>query len=255
MRSYMWSLRRATLLAMILSLPLSASDRQKGIYVSSSDSILPHIADGNGWKTLITLVNTRSVDVQYTLAFHSSPAGQPWKLNIAGLGAVSTISGTIPIGGSVFLETTNPPGATSVGWAELEDNYDRVAGMAVFRFSPEGLQDTEAVVPFANKYDDDFCIPFDNRAGFVTSIAIVNPSAHDVAEVFVEFRDLKGQRILQETITLQPLEHLPFSTIQRFSATADKNGVIEFTSVRGVSALGIRFNPRFSFTSVHALSK
>jgi hypothetical protein len=197
-----------------------------------------------------------SKTVQYTLGFHSSPAGQPWKLNIAGLGEVSTISGTIPIGGSAFFETTNPPGPTSVGWAQLDGNYDDIGGMAVFRFSPGGLQDTEAVVPFASEFDDDFLVPFDNRNGFVTSMAIVNPSSYSVASVFVEFRDVTGQRILLDTITLQPLEHLPFSTAVRFPASNGRNGVIAFTtSSLGVSALGIRFNPRFSFTSVHALSK
>lgn len=241
--------------AMLSSFSLSGADRQKGIYVGLADSILPHIADGNGWKTLITLVNMDSKIVQYTLTFRSSPAGQPWQLNIGGLGAVNTISGTIPIGGSAFFETTNPPGTTSVGWAQL-DTYDRIGGMAVFRFAPPGLQDTEAVVPFESEYDDDFLIPFDNRNGFVTSLALVNPSSYAVASVFVEFRDGAGQRILLDTITLQPREHLPFSTTARFPVSAEKNGVIAFsTNALGISALGIRFNPRFSFTSVHALSK
>ncbi|HSB14875.1 MAG TPA: hypothetical protein VLE22_10485 [Bryobacteraceae bacterium] len=248
-------MKLAAMLAMLLLLPLSATDRRKGIYVGFSDSVLPHIADGNGWKTLITLANMDSKIVQYTLTFRSSPTGQPWQLNIAGFGAITTISGTIPIGGSAFFETTNPPGPTSVGWAQLE-TYDRIGGMAVFRFSPGGLQDTEAVVPFASEYDDDFLIPFDNRSGFVTSMAIVNPSSYTAVSVFVEFRDVTGQRILLDTITLQPREHRAFSTAERFPASIEKNGVIAFsTADLGVSALGIRFNPRFSFTSVHALSK
>ncbi|MEN6533289.1 MAG: hypothetical protein ABFD89_06475 [Bryobacteraceae bacterium] len=222
----------------------------------SSDSVLPHIADGNGWKTLITLVNMDSEAVEYALTFHSSGSSALWSLDLAGVGKVNTVSGTIPIGGSVFFETTNPPGATATGWAQLENNYNNIGGMAVFRFSPGDLQDTEAVVPFASKYDDDFYIPFDNRNGFVTSIAAVNPSTYSAATVFVEFRDASGARILLDTITLQPLEHLAFSTVEKFPETDGKNGVIEFTtSAYGISALGIRFNPKFSFTSVHALSK
>ena len=62
--------------------------------------------------------------------------------------------------------------------------------------------------------------------------------------------------MLLDKITLTALNHMAFETTNRYPETIGKNGVIEFTvGTWGVPALGLLFNPRGSFTSIHALSR
>jgi len=190
----------------------------------------------------------------FTLRFYHTD-GQPWPIALKGLGTFSVWTGTIPLGASLFLETPGTASSTTSGWAYL-DTYDRIGGMAVFKTTSLPTHDAEAVVPLANEFDDQFYIPFDNRNGYVTSLAFVNPYEYWSVSVTLEFRDAAGNRVLLDKITLTALNHMAFETTNRYPETIGKNGVIEFTvGTWGVPALGLLFNPRGSFTSVHALSR
>lgn len=249
--------RGAGILLLLAGSLLGEGPGRNFVSTEFGDSILPQVADGGGWSTRITLLNMESEPARYTLFFYT-PNGLPWLVPLVGQSAAASVSGTIPVGGSVFLETANPPGQTSTGWAQLQTEQ-AVAGMGVFQAS--WLADRpEAVVPFANQYDQHLYMPFDNRNGYVTSLAFANPSEYVSVTFTLEFRDTSGRLLLLEPprLTLPPRQKIALETSKEYGATQGKNGVIEVkvqAGDYGVAALGLLFNPWGNFTSVHALSR
>jgi hypothetical protein len=58
-----------------------------------------------------------------------------------------------------------------------------------------------------------------------------------------------------ETMTLASFAQPAFVLPTRFPATVNRRGTIAFsTSARGLSGLGLRFNPAGAFTSFHTLT-
>ena len=240
-------------LLLLTSISAIAADGQKnGVSVLTTDCVLAQVADGGGWGTRITLVNMDTVVASYRLWFRDD-TGKSWPVSLNGGQASNVWAGTIPVGGSVFLETPDTAHDTSQGWAYLETGQ-RVSGMGVFK-ADLGSHDAQAVVPLSNLLDSDFYMPFDNRVGYVTSIALVNGDASQNAGVTLTFRNPDGTTLLVDRITLNPLQHMAFATAQKYPSVDTKNGVIEFTvNGHGASALGLLFTNHQSFTSVHALS-
>jgi hypothetical protein len=251
-------------LVLLMSLPLMAAVRQQpNIYVSQYDNVLPQVADGGGWSSRITLVNMDSVAASFTVSFFHED-GTPWNIALkdqSGAQAVWTFA--LPVGGSLFLETPGTDTQTNVGWALLTSN-NWVSGVGAFKGTWLATNDMEAVVPFASQYDGiptiglNFYIPFDNRAGYVTSLALVNSSSTAPCALTIQFLNPDGSILYTDnTITLDPLHHMSFETTNQYPQTAGKNGAIVFTvtSGNGASALGLLFNDnRHSFTSIHSLS-
>jgi len=141
------------------------------------DDVLPQVADGNYWKTTVTLVNMDVAPAEYKLSFFSD-AGLPMMLNFVGRLPASVITGTLPVNGSVVIETTGLSETLSQGFAILErPNYMDVNGYGMFRQKvPSQTEAYEAIVPFSSEYEDDFILPFDNTPGKITAMAIANPS-------------------------------------------------------------------------------
>jgi hypothetical protein len=166
---------------------------------------------------------------------------------------------TIPVGGSLFLETSGTAGQTSQGWVYL-DTASWVSGMATFRATWMPTNDAEAVVQFASEVDDHYFIPFENRAGYVTSIAIVNPNLVGNAYVTLQFRDPDANPIRTDSLVLAPLQHKAFKTTDQYPETGGKNGVIEVSVTGdpgqyfGASALALLFSPRGTFSTIPSVA-
>jgi hypothetical protein len=239
-------------------MPLLADGGLKNkVAITEWDNVLPQIADGAGWSTRIMLVNMGTAAAPFTLYFYKDD-GTAWNITLKGsaTGPSSSWSGTIPVGGSLFLETPGTDSQINQGWAYLSTQY-WVSGMAVFRAAWLPTNDAEAVVPFASEVDVDFFIPFDNRNGYVTSVALVNSWSTASANVLVQFRNPDGTVIRTDTITLAPRQHMAFETTNKYPETLGKNGVIEFKEPSGQvapSGLGLLFSPRNTFTSIHSVS-
>ncbi len=240
--------------ALLFAAQLSGSDqRANKVTIFTGDSVFPQVADGNGWTTRITLVNVDPTAGTFTLWFYHSD-GTPWNITLKGQGTASKWTGTLQVGASLFLETAGTAAATTSGWAYLETS-DRIGGMAVFKVGWLPTHDAEAVVPIVNQFDDHYFLPFDNRAGYVTSLALVNPSTYSSETVTLAFLNPDGTRFHLDQFTLSPLHQITFATTDRYPQSIGRNGVIEIiASTWGVPGLGLLFNPRYSFTSVHALA-
>jgi hypothetical protein len=244
--------------ALVLYLPtLSADDRRNNLWVGIDNDILPQIADGDYWKTSITLVNMDTEPAQYKLTFRQN-GGAALVLDFVGLGQGSVITGTLPVNGSYVIETLGTSPTLSQGFAILESpNYKEVNGYGIFRQRfPWRTQDFEAVTPFSSQFDDDFILPFDNTAGYTTSLAICNPSSYSDETVTVAFYDDAGNRFHLDQFTLRPYEHAGLQTDKRWPETINKRGTAVFqVSPWGAPVLGLRFNSTGPFTSTHTLSR
>jgi hypothetical protein len=143
------------------------------------------------------------------------------------------------------------------GSAQLTTN-GLVAGFAIFRYNLNGQ---EAVVPLENRNANSYLIAFDNTNGTSTGVAIANiaPSIppQPIKTISAILRDDTGTMLGQASISLIPNGHTSFGLSQKFPATANIRGTIEFDAPAGaqISVLGIRSPPALTFTTLPALAK
>lgn len=248
------------LIGLLLSVGLScllAVDGKRNIWVGIDDDVLPQVAVGADWMTSITLVNMDTTAAQYKLEFYKS-GGQRWTLDFVGIASGHTITGTLPVNGTVVIQTAGTAQTVSIGFAILtRPDYKDVNGYGIFRQRIPGRSfDFEAVVPFSSEYDDDYVLPFDNTTGYTTSMAICNPDDFSSQTVTVAFHDQQGTRFHLDQFTLSPLEHRAYAMDVNWPQTAGKKGLAVFqVGPRGAPVLGLRFNSTGPFTSTHALSR
>ena len=126
-----------------------------------------------------------------------------------------TAQGTIAPNASLNIQVFDPgPGSTlKIGWSIISyDSTDfRLGGFAIFQNVRTATETFEALVPLSSVGDYKFYMPFDDRAGFVTSMAIVNPSNTSSATVNFTFRDTFANVLATYTATIPPLNQRAFS--------------------------------------------
>jgi len=237
-------------------------DPRKDIPVFPGDFGIGQIADGEGWRTVFTLINLTNGPVSYTLYFIGD-FGADLFLPIVGLGTVAAVQGTLALNGSTTIETAGTSPQVRQGWGfVLGANAQQViGGMAVFRRSLPGIPDFEAVVPFGSigaLTTARQVMPFDHTSGFLTGVAIANGSPNAAIVVSATFREQNGAQFFVGTITLQPFAHTAFLLSDRFPQTANRKGVVEFTAPLsppfGIVLLGLRFNPQGAFTTIFPMT-
>src|SRR6201999_1229476 len=134
-----------------------------------------HLVDGGGWKSSIYLINSSStLKATYTLNFRGD-TGQPVLLSFTDGRRDNQISGAIPPGGAAILDTPgkdNDP--LSVASATLTTT-GTVSGFGVIRERQSGGPDREATVALTNPSAGGLAFPFDDSAGFLSSIALAVP--------------------------------------------------------------------------------
>jgi hypothetical protein len=151
---------------------------------------------------------------------------------------------------SLIIETEAPISATLVGWADVRSSVP-VSGYAIFRQRGADGRDSEGTSPLEIRTQGNVLVPFDNLAGYSTGVALVNLSATQ-ATVTTVWRDESGVEFGRDTLTLPANGHSAFSLPDKYPALTGRRGVVELQSNQpaGVAALGLRFNPTLSFTSV-----
>jgi hypothetical protein len=104
-------------------------------------------------------------------------------------------------------------------------------------------------VPFIGPKGQRFALPFDNTS-FSTAVAVENPSPTNTLTISETARNLGGQIIGGDTITLPPLGRMTFLVLDRIPATANQRGSVYFTSSpSGMAALGLAFGLNGTFTA------
>jgi hypothetical protein len=237
------------------SLRVGAKTGTKNIAVFAGDTVIPHMVDGGGWATSVTLTNLDLMKITVTVLFIRSD-GTDLSVPVNGQGTVRGMEVTLDPGTTLTFSTAGTAGTTTSGWAYIvKGTRDAVGGMAVFRQSVPGRPDFEAVVPIVSSFDDRAVLLFDNTNGFVSAAAFANPNPR-AATVQFTVRGENAAVLERKSLTLDPLTHTAGTIPATFPSTAGRRGSIEFqvSNGFGVGALGLRFNPGGSFTSFHVLS-
>jgi len=217
--------------------------------VAAQALIIPQIADGGAWQTTLVLTNTSASPASVTLSFFQETTGgatQRW--NPPFLEVSSTQNLSLPGAGTLFLHTAGTASATSVGWGQVQAAAGTVVAYAIFTQRVSGLPDQDCTAPAATAATR-ILMPFDNTNGFVTSMAIANPSS-STESVSVGIKTAGGTISQPSPITLPAQGHTAFTLPQQFPATAGQSGLMEFYSATGsISVIALRFNPTGSFTA------
>ena len=218
---------------------------------------IPQVADGGGFRTAITVVNSDSAPARVTLRFYKSdPATRatvPWTPPMEGNAPFDNIE--IPVGSAWTVQTAGTSTSISSGWAEVVSEK-RVSGLAVFRqVQPDG-RTQEAAVPINSGLMQRNLLPFDNTNSFVTSVAIANLSTTELGRVRVAFRGPAGNLIRIDRLKDIPARgHTAFELYREFPYLQGLSGTADFWVLGGhISVLGLRFSPSGAFTSFEAQS-
>jgi hypothetical protein len=185
----------------------------------------------------------------------TQPYGTPWALQVAGTGGVSEYSDVIPVGGSRIIDTAGSSPVLSQGWGQVITTGS-VAGTAIFRQQLNIVRDAEGAVPLNLSGMQQFVVPFDNTVGFITAMALANQDPSQATAVSVTLRDRNGILLGNGFVNLAPLGRSAFVVPTQFPVTGNVQGIAEFSSPNvDLSALGLRYNPIGSFTSIPAAEK
>jgi len=210
-------------------------------------STIAHSADGNNFKSTFLLTNSGTVAAPYTLSILNA-TGQPQTF---GFDVASPLSGTVPAGSTLTIDTTGLGSVTNLGWAQLSA-APAVGGIEVFRQTNPGKSEQQATIPISQTNSAHFFLPFDNAAN-TTSIALANPDPATTATINVTFRYVDGTSNAGQ-LTLGPRNYNANLLAALFSTTAGKAGVAEFISNVPIAVVEVRFNPTQAFTSLRAVS-
>ena len=214
--------------------------------------VISQVADGSGWKTLVTLVNLDTVPAPFTLRFFKAD-GSSLVMPLTGTSASDVVEGTIAVGGTRIIETLGGESALVQGWAQLTTTRN-VNGLAVFRQRVVGRSDQEAAVTLTST-GSRFVLPFDNTTDFTTSMALVNTTATFGTTVSVVIRDEAGAQLAADSISLGGRGYTSFALGTRFASTLARRGTVEFSSSTQITGLGLRFNQNGAFTSFPVMQK
>lgn len=217
-------------------------------FASAQTLIIPQIADGAGWQTTLVLTNTSASATTASLSFFkstSSGATQSWTPSFLETSSVQNVA--LPASNTAFLHTPGTAGALSEGWGQLQAG-SAVVAYAIFTQTVPGRTNQDGTAPAAAA-SSRVLMPFDNTKGFVTSMAIANPTAA-AESISVEMQPASGQPSQLPAITLPAYGYMAFALPQQFSATSGQSGLLEFYSASGsFSLIALRFNPTGGFTA------
>lgn len=215
------------------------------------ESTIPYLLDGDGWKTVITVVNLEDTAATFSLRFYT-PTGALTEYP-TNLGSTNTITQTLPARGSVTIETLGTNTALSQGWAYLDTTFI-VGGTAIFRKTVPGLPPLESSEPLSATIYNRMAFAFDNTGGGGTGLAVVNSIMDTTATVFLVFRAEDGTQFFVDSFALPPLNSTSFTVADRYPQTAGKRGTFELaTSAFWITGLAVHVTPSGSFTAITPL--
>lgn len=221
--------------------------------------IVAQLAAGGGWNTGLSLINPGAAGAQVTVRFvgqTGEPMALPVTVTVGGSAVtqvLSEVETALPANASLLIETMESGKDTVVGWADVRSTAP-VSGFAIFRQQGADGRVSEGTSPVDARTPQQVLVPFDNASGFVTGVAVVNLATVD-ATVTVIQRDDNGQEIARDTWTLMARGHTSFAVPVQYPLLSGRRGTLEIRSnqAAGVMALGLRFSPAATFTSIPVL--
>jgi len=207
---------------------------------------------------VISLFNSSASPVVVTVAFRNEDGGDLSLPITNSQGSTQTAPGpsfsaTINPSATLTLSSGAQMPSTAVGWADVLSTGP-IGGFAIFRLTdPNGLV-SEGTVALQTAFPSKLVGPYDNTAGFATGMAIAN-LANVPVTVSATISDQNGSPLGVQSIAVPASGHTSFYFPERLVATAGKQGIVTFQSsnAAGITAVGLRFSPFGTFTSVPIL--
>jgi hypothetical protein len=223
-----------------------------GIQGLPSVGSFAQVASGGGWKTTITLINRCAVTANARIDFYAndgSPMILPLVFPLTGSIITSSSSElTIAPNASIVIESEASTSSIAVGSASVEGSC-RLSGYAIFRLRSANAENSEGTVPLDTQTSSLLAVPYNNTDGFRSALALAN-QASTATTVTATVTDENGRRVGSFQIVLPALGHTSFFLSDQFSQTANRVGIVELQSSGSLTAVGLRFSPTISFTSV-----
>jgi hypothetical protein len=214
----------------------------------SSALRIPHILDGGGWTTRISIINTDQVPVTYTFHFWGDTgAAMPFPIVNQ---APGVLSGTLAPGASFFAQSTGTSSTLMQGWAEIATS-GQIGLTSIFQFSIGSPRDSQGS-SIASFSGSSFLMPFDNTQGNVTAVAIANANATQSLTVTMNYVTDGGAQSTT-SIVLPPHAHQAFVVTTNNPAVAGFRGAIQFSApTPDIAVMGLEFTAAGAFTSLGA---
>jgi hypothetical protein len=225
------------------TIPLASSD-------DTGNGSMAHLAVGGGWTTSIQLINLGNTTVQAHVRFFDDN-GLALTLPVTASGGATTTASVDPLlppHSTMAIESTGTDDSLVQSGSVHVRGDGQVAGFVRFRYAP---LHQEAIAPLEMQNPGSYILVFDNTDGLATGVAVANV-ASAAGTIPVIIRDATGALIGSETITIPGDGHTAFSLSDRFPATANQRGTLEFFTPPGgqVSVLGMRFLPSGGFSII-----
>jgi hypothetical protein len=216
----------------------------------SRSGVLGHIAAGGGWTTTIYLANTSASQIAVMLAFHAddgSALNLPISVTLQGATQPVTAPSLYAVvnpDATLVVDTGSQLAATVTGWVDVLSS-GTLSGFAIF-----STGQSEGTSPLQTQLASTIDLPYDNRAGFVTAVALANLTAN-AATITATIWDPTGIQLAVQSITLPANGHSSFLLPTLFAATLGQQGIVQFQSSAGsLGGVGLRASPQGAFTSV-----
>jgi hypothetical protein len=173
------------------------------VYEPSHEIFFPHMADGGGQTTLLTVTNTTSVPTAGSVYFLDGE-GEPLLLGIEGQeNSMSTLSFSIPARSSIVIQTTGGYEVQS-GWARVEADQS-IQGSSIFQYMGNGLHSEAAV---ANAPASGETSLFVSRTGNVSTAVAIAVPVNEEALVTLQLLDSEGVELAEKEVTISEEGHL-----------------------------------------------
>ncbi|MBN9662525.1 MAG: putative Ig domain-containing protein [Acidobacteria bacterium] len=217
--------------------------------------VIAQLASGGGWKTSIVLLNPTSSPAQVRvnlMAEDGTPLVLPVTISQAGASitvSAAVVDRTIASNGLLQIDTEALISTTSVGWADVRSSSS-ISGYAIFRQRSGSGSDSEGTSPLETKFPTNVLVSYDHTSGFSTGVALVNLETSGTVTAIM--RDDSGNELARDAIAIGAGGHTSFSMADRFPILNGRRGTVEFVNNQnsGTVALGLRFSPTLTFTSL-----
>lgn len=238
------------------------------MYSSSAlgDAVLPQIADGGGWQTMITIINLRPTATTASLTC-GGDSGGPQAFEWTGIGTYSRLQGPLAGYGSLELITKGTAAITTQGYCLVTATNapgNDVAAFAIYSYAPTGQQVSVPASPVAvTNSRNSLILAFDNTNGYAYGVALVDTNTSVTGNsgdtVNWSVQDTAGTVVATGSFKMAPLGHTAFLLANMIPATANVRGTVTFTIVDSVAnttlpgtlvGLGLRAAPWGALTSV-----
>lgn len=245
----------------VLFAPLSARAAEAPVAHARIDNarVFPFLASGGGWESTIMLINVFESGIDYRLSFRGNN-GQPLPVTFrtpdGRITTADTIQGNLGDDSSATFVLTDS-GALQTGWAVLEyDGESRISGMLTFRQRVIGRPDFESSVSLTRDDETRVYLPFDNGAGYATTLAITNPSAADNTDLTLRFWDGSGSEIVTRNLRVPAGTTVAFSLRDQYPELNGRSGQLRIEGTGGrLATMALRFNPSGAFSTVPIVSR